>query len=45
MRIGDYKYIFMSQPDGWFGSKQYVDWPILINLRADPVRAHPSFPD
>ena len=43
VRIGDYKYIFMSQPDGWFGVKQYVDWPILINIRADPFERTRSF--
>jgi arylsulfatase A-like enzyme len=35
-RIGDYKYRFTDQPDGWLGSTVKVDWPILVNLRLDP---------
>jgi arylsulfatase len=42
-RIGAYKYIFMSQPDGWFGPRQYVDWPTLVNLRSDPFERSRSF--
>ncbi len=35
-RIGDYKYTFISQPDGWFGPKVKLDWPGITNLRLDP---------
>ena len=40
VRIGDYKYRFIDQPQGWLGGTVKVDWPILTNLRLDPVRAH-----
>jgi arylsulfatase len=36
VRIGDYKYRFTDQPDGWLGNTVKVDWPILTNLRLDP---------
>jgi arylsulfatase A-like enzyme len=36
VRIDDWKYVFINQPDGWFGPKVPVDWPGLINLRLDP---------
>jgi len=35
-RIGDYKYVFIEQPDGWFGPKVKMDWPGIYNLRVDP---------
>lgn len=35
-RIGDYKYVFLEQPDGWFGPKVKLDWPGIYNLRLDP---------
>jgi arylsulfatase A-like enzyme len=35
-RIGDFKYTFIDQPDGWFGPKVHLDWPGLVNLRLDP---------
>jgi arylsulfatase A-like enzyme len=35
-RIGDYKYTFVSQPQGWFGPKVHLDWPGIVNLRLDP---------
>ena len=35
-RIGDYKYVFLDQPDGWFGPKVHLDWPGIYNLRLDP---------
>jgi len=35
VRIDDYKYRFIDQPDGWLGSKTHVDVPYLINLRLD----------
>ena len=36
VRIDDYKYRFIDQPDGWLGEKTHVDVPYLINLRLDP---------
>jgi arylsulfatase A-like enzyme len=35
-RIGDFKYTFIDQPDGWFGPKVHLDWPGIVNLRLDP---------
>ncbi|KAA5542668.1 arylsulfatase [Roseiconus nitratireducens] len=35
-RIGNYKYVFLEQPDGWFGPKVKMDWPGIYNLRLDP---------
>ena len=40
VRIDDFKYRFTDQPQGWLGGTIKVDWPILTNLRSDPVRAH-----
>jgi arylsulfatase A-like enzyme len=36
VRIGDYKYQFITQPGGWLGTKDHPDMPILVNLRLDP---------
>ncbi len=36
IRIGDFKYRFTNQPNGWLGATDKVDWPILTNLRLDP---------
>jgi arylsulfatase A-like enzyme len=35
-RVGDFKYIFTDQPDGWFGPTVHLDWPGIYNLRLDP---------
>jgi arylsulfatase A-like enzyme len=35
-RIGDYKYRFTDQPNGWLGATVKVDFPIITNLRLDP---------
>jgi arylsulfatase len=35
VRIDDYKYRFIDQPNGWLGSTAKPDWPILVNLRLD----------
>jgi arylsulfatase len=37
VRVNDYKYRFIDQPGGWLGSTVKVDWPILTNLRLDPL--------
>jgi arylsulfatase len=36
VRIDDYKYRFIDQPQGWLGAKPHLDVPVLINLRLDP---------
>ena len=36
VRIDDYKYRFIDQPNGWLGEKTHVDIPYLTNLRLDP---------
>src|SRR6476661_705799 len=42
VRIDDYKYRFIDQPQGWLGEKTHVDVPYLINLRQDPFERTPS---
>jgi arylsulfatase A-like enzyme len=36
VRVDDFKYRFIEQPQGWVGEKTHVDMPILTNLRLDP---------
>ncbi|HEY3675080.1 MAG TPA: arylsulfatase [Candidatus Tumulicola sp.] len=36
VRVNDYKYRFIDQPNGWLGGTVNVDWPILTNLALDP---------
>jgi len=36
VRIDDFKYRFIDQPNGWVGGKVHVDAPVLVNLRLDP---------
>ena len=36
VRIDDFKYRFIDQPDGWIGGKIHPDVPVLTNLRLDP---------
>jgi arylsulfatase len=36
VRINDYKYRFIDQPNGWLGATVKLDWPALTNLRLDP---------
>lgn len=36
VRVDDFKYRFIDQPDGWLGTKTNVDVPYLTNLRLDP---------
>jgi arylsulfatase A-like enzyme len=36
VRIDDYKFRFIDQPDGWLGAKTHVDVPYITNLRLDP---------
>jgi hypothetical protein len=35
VRINEYKYRFIDQPEGWVGVKNHADMPILTNLRLD----------
>lgn len=35
-RVGNFKYTFLIQPDGWFGPKVKGGWPGIVNLRLDP---------
>lgn len=37
VRIDDYKYRFIDQPNGWVGGTVDLDWPVLTNLRLDPL--------
>jgi arylsulfatase A-like enzyme len=36
VRIDDYKYQFIDQPNGWLGEKVHMDVPTITNLRLDP---------
>jgi arylsulfatase len=36
VRIDDYKYQFIDQPQGWLGAKVHLDVPTITNLRLDP---------
>ena len=36
VRIDDFKYRFIEQPQGWIGGQVKVDAPVLTNLRLDP---------
>ena len=36
VRIDDWKFRLIDQPDGWIGGTVKLDWPILSNLRLDP---------
>ena len=36
VRVDDWKFRLIDQPDGWTGGTIKIDWPILSNLRLDP---------
>ncbi len=36
VRIGDMKYVLLSQPDGWVGATVKNNFPRIYNLRTDP---------
>jgi arylsulfatase A-like enzyme len=36
VRIDDYKFRFIDQPNGWLGEKTHMDVPFITNLRLDP---------
>jgi arylsulfatase len=35
-RIGNFKYVFTDQPQGWLGNTVELDFPRVYNLRLDP---------
>jgi hypothetical protein len=37
VRIGDYRYRFIGQPNGWLGGTVKPGWPTLTNIRLDPL--------
>lgn len=37
VRIDDFKFRFIDQPGGWIGGTVHPDFPILTNLRLDPL--------
>jgi hypothetical protein len=44
VRIDDYKYRFIDQPQGWLGIKNHPDVPTIVNLRLDPFEKM-AFPE
>ena len=40
VRIGDWKYVFIEQPDGWPGDKIKLNMPLIHNLRRDPFERY-----
>ncbi|WP_372720083.1 arylsulfatase [Novipirellula sp.] len=40
VRIGDWKYVFIEQPEGWPGAKNKLNMPIIHNLRRDPFERY-----
>jgi arylsulfatase len=36
VRVDDFKFRFIDQPQGWLGVKNHPDVPVLTNLRLDP---------
>jgi arylsulfatase A-like enzyme len=44
VRVDDYKYRFIDQPQGWLGVKNHPDVPTIINLRLDPYERM-AFPE
>jgi arylsulfatase A-like enzyme len=44
VRVDDYKYRFIDQPQGWLGVKNHPDVPTITNLRLDPYE-RTGFPE
>jgi hypothetical protein len=44
LRLDDFKYRFIDQPEGWPGPKVSVNMPILTNIRQDPFERTPITP-
>jgi arylsulfatase A-like enzyme len=42
LRIDDFKFQFVQQPNGWLGEKLTTDMPTMVNLRQDPFERTPS---
>ncbi|HET9537157.1 MAG TPA: arylsulfatase [Mesorhizobium sp.] len=42
IRIGDFKFQFYQQPQGWPGPKVTTDMPVMVNIRQDPFERTPS---
>jgi arylsulfatase A-like enzyme len=42
LRIDDFKFQFVQQPNGWPGEKLTTDMPTIVNLRQDPFERTPS---
>jgi arylsulfatase len=40
VRLGDWKYVFIDQPDGWPGAKLKLNMPLIHNLRRDPFERY-----
>jgi arylsulfatase len=40
VRIGDWKYAFLDQPEGWPGDKVRLNMPVIHNLRRDPFERY-----
>ena len=45
VRLGDWKFTFIDQPDGWPGAKVKLNMPLIDNLRRDPFERYsdPNF--
>jgi arylsulfatase A-like enzyme len=42
VRIDDFKFQFLRQPEGWPGAKVTTDMPGMVNIRQDPFERTPS---
>ena len=40
VRLGDWKFTFIDQPDGWPGAKVKLNMPLIDNLRRDPFERY-----
>ena len=41
LRLDDFKYRFIDQPEGWPGPKVPINMPILENIKQDPFERLP----
>jgi arylsulfatase A-like enzyme len=41
LRLDDFKYRFIDQPEGWPGPKVPINMPIMVNLKQDPFERGP----
>jgi hypothetical protein len=42
LRLDDFKFQFVQQPQGWPGEKVTTDMPTIVNIRQDPFERTPS---